>query len=123
MILVRYFAYRRCTKSKIAGSGLASLRYSTSIEQIDLSLVGAHKSPILDPAPPLSCDQVVSILESIISDERNSLKHVQFPHDWRRKDPVDSQVVGFLEWYVIILINRGATCCDKCNQNIFWATA
>eukprot|EP00985_Skeletonema_marinoi_P012336 scaffold5938_cov89-Skeletonema_marinoi.AAC.1 len=43
----------------ISGSGLASLRYSTSIEQIDLSLVEAHKSPILDPTPPLSCDQVV----------------------------------------------------------------
>eukprot|EP00985_Skeletonema_marinoi_P018250 scaffold10161_cov134-Skeletonema_marinoi.AAC.10 len=56
----------------ITGACLASLRYSTSVEQIDMSLVEAHKSPRLDPAPLLSCDQVLPILRSIISQERNS---------------------------------------------------
>ena len=72
-----------CTN--ITGSCLSPLIGCTSIEQIDLSLVGPHKLPQLNPAPPLSYDQVLPILQSIISQESNSLKHLQFPHSWRTK--------------------------------------
>jgi len=103
----------------ISGSGLASLRHSISIEQIDLSLVEAHKSPILDPVPPISCDKVVPIIESIISQERNSLKHLQFPHVWRHKEPVDPQFFGSLQRYNEMMENRGPIHCLKCNRNIY----
>jgi hypothetical protein len=92
----------------ITGAGLISLRGSTSIEQIDLSLVGANQSPILDPEPPISCDQVLPILDSIISQGRCSLKHLQFPHAWRNKEPEpdDTELNEFLERY-------DETCWDK----------
>mmetsp|Transcript_5263 Transcript_5263/g.11114 ORF Transcript_5263/g.11114 Transcript_5263/m.11114 type:complete len:204 (+) Transcript_5263:72-683(+) len=72
--------------SNMTGAGLVSLSGSTSIEQIDLSLVGAHQSPILDPKPPLDCDLVLPILDSIINQGRCQLKHLQFPRMWRGGD-------------------------------------
>lgn len=72
----------------ITGSGLSSLRYSNSIEQIDMSLVKSHEKPELYPWNRiLSCDQVLPVLHDIIRHERNSLKHVQFPHIWRHSKP------------------------------------
>eukprot|EP00984_Skeletonema_dohrnii_P036275 scaffold37061_cov183-Skeletonema_dohrnii-CCMP3373.AAC.2 len=99
----------------ISGSGLAPLRYSTSIEQIDLSLVGAHQLSQLNPTPPLSCDLVLPILESIISHERNSLINLLFPHDWRRKEPVDTRFKEFLERYDSMLEIRltNTACCGN----------
>jgi len=73
----------------------------------------------LDPVPPLSCDQVVPILESIISHERNSLKHLQFPHVWRHKEPVDPRFFGSLQRYNEMMENRGPIHCLKCNRNIY----
>ena len=70
----------------ITGAGLLSLSGSTSIELIDLSLVGAHQSPVLDPKPRIDCDLVLPILDSIISQGRCQLKHLQFPHMWRKGD-------------------------------------
>lgn len=48
----------------ITGAGLEPLRGSTVIENIDLSLVGRRKDYYL--RPKLSCDKVLSILDSII---------------------------------------------------------
>ena len=44
----------------ITGAGLDPLRGSVVLEQIDLSLVAEHKSPVLDPEPLISCDHVVA---------------------------------------------------------------
>ena len=43
----------------ITGSGLNILRSSFAIKQIDLSLVGKHESPLLEPEPLLSQDAVL----------------------------------------------------------------
>jgi len=46
----------------ITGSGLDTLRSSVAIEQIDLSLVRKHESPILEPEPLLSEDTVIPMV-------------------------------------------------------------
>jgi len=102
----------------ITGGGLSSLLYSTSIEQIDMSLVKVHEMPELYPVPPLSYDQVLPILHSIISHERNSLKHVQFPHSWRHSETENPQLVEFLEEYNQMMGNRNTTFCNKCNKHM-----
>lgn len=65
-----------------SGSGLGPLRGSTVLERVDLSLVGYHKSPDIDPEPPISVEAVIPILDSIIDIEGNSLAHVQLPKKW-----------------------------------------
>jgi hypothetical protein len=102
----------------ITGAGLISLRGSTSIEQIDLNLVGANQRARIQPKPPLSCGLVLPILDSIISHERCSLKHLQFPHAWRKKRPTDSQFIEFLERYNEMMGNRDAFFCEKCNHDL-----
>ncbi|KAL7490604.1 hypothetical protein ACHAWT_000175 [Skeletonema menzelii] len=58
----------------ITGAGLEPLRGSTIIEQIDLSLVGKNCNPAdLSPYPPISCDHVLPILDSIIEREGCSI--------------------------------------------------
>ena len=70
-----------CTN--ITGIGLRPLHGSTIIEQIDLSLVGDGESPVLDPEPPISCEHVLPILDSIIQSEGCALKDVQYPSAWQ----------------------------------------
>ena len=70
---------------RITGAGLEPLRGSLIIEQIDLSLVG-NESPDLDPEPPISCDIVLPILDSIIEREGCALMHLQFPTVWRKEE-------------------------------------
>ncbi|KAL7437006.1 hypothetical protein ACHAXM_005611 [Skeletonema potamos] len=101
----------------ITGAGLISLRGSTSIEQIDLSLVAVHHSPILDPEPPNLYDQVLPILGSIISQARCSLKHLEFPHAWRNKKPTDPRFIEILDQYTEMFENR-ADGCGKCNRSL-----
>ena len=70
----------------ITGVGLEPLRGSTIIQQIDLSLVGVHESCKLDSAPPISCAEVIPILDSIIErGEDCSSEHLQFPNEWRKE--------------------------------------
>ena len=82
----------------ITGVGLDPLWGSTIIEQIDLSLVGDHEEPTLTEIwhppikmdywcsredvvvpfdPPISCELVLPILDSIIERKGNLLKHLQ----------------------------------------------
>mmetsp|Transcript_1348 Transcript_1348/g.2166 ORF Transcript_1348/g.2166 Transcript_1348/m.2166 type:complete len:481 (-) Transcript_1348:79-1521(-) len=96
----------------INGSGLSPLFGCTSIEQIDLSLVGAHKLPQLDPEPALSDKMVLPILHSIISQESNSLKHLQFPHSWRSEEYYSFRFHEFLERYDEMLDNSTMSCCS-----------
>ena len=69
----------------ISGAGLEPLRGSTVLERIDLSLVGDHENPTINPEPPISVSAVVPILDSIVGTEGNSLVHVQLPKKWREE--------------------------------------
>ena len=103
----------------ITGKCLEPLRGSTMIEQIDLSLVGKNKSPDLDPPPPISCDFVVPILDSIIEREGCSLRHLQFPYVWRKKRRIGRvQFHEFLLRYNEMLSNRGIISCHNCSENL-----
>ncbi|KAL7537395.1 hypothetical protein ACHAXR_008867, partial [Thalassiosira sp. AJA248-18] len=69
----------------ITGRGLEPLRGSVVLEQIDLSLVGEHERPLIEPDPLISETEVLSILASIIDADGNSLKHVQLPKAFRKE--------------------------------------
>ena len=99
----------------ITGVGLEPLRGSTIIEQIDLSLVGDHQSPNISPKPPISCEFVLPILDSIIEREGCSLSHVQFPSVWSEGGK-SIQFEQFRMRYNEMLDNRGVGCA-KCNTN------
>ncbi|KAL7425610.1 hypothetical protein ACHAXM_000085 [Skeletonema potamos] len=115
----------------ITGAGLDPLRGSTVIEQIDLSLVGEHQRPFLDPDPLILAAVVLPILDSIFEREGYSLKHLQFPHVWRR---VRSEFSAFLgrcnqkrelplkgdDWFVVnnpqMVGTQNNTCCVCLNN-------
>jgi len=96
----------------ITGSGLDVLRSSNAIQQIDMSLVGKHESPLLEPEPSLSEDIVLPILDSIIS-RRSSLKQLELPKRWR--NIASTQFSQFLERYDQYLTNK-RFCCSKCDR-------
>ena len=138
----------------ITGTCLEPLGGSVVIEQIDLSLVDRHESPTLlelwhPPQkidfvaaafdPPLSCEKVLPILDSIIGLKQCSLQHLQFPQAWREKCQVtlcyrskrvlrrrgvydsnfkpDPAFVSFLSRYNQVLMNRMISCV-KCTRNL-----
>ncbi|KAL7449389.1 hypothetical protein ACHAWC_001452 [Mediolabrus comicus] len=106
-----------CTN--ITGAGLEPLRGSLVIEQIDLSLVGANESPTLAAEPPISCDHVLPILDSIINQERCALKHLQFPNAWRRERSIDSDFHHFILRYNQMWARRQeVVCCSKCSARL-----
>ena len=102
----------------ITGTCLEPLRGSTMIEQIDLSLVGKNEIPDLDPPPPISCDFVVPVLDSVIEREDCSLRHLQFPKVWREAGRSNVQFHQFLQRYDLILLNRGIISCCKCSVDL-----
>ena len=111
-----------CTN--ISGIGLRPLSGSRSIEQIDLSLVTKHQSPNLSPVPPISCDIVLPILDSILSNETMCrLKYLNFPSEWRERActaPFGTETVfqAFLARYNEMLQNgNGPISCLKCDAN------
>ena len=102
------------------GAGLRPLRGSTIIEQIDLSLVCDDENPRLDPEPPISCDAVLPILDSIIQSEGCALKDVQYPSAWQDNSLPDSEYSQFCSRFNIYWSNRNEqmniTCSDPdCN--------
>jgi len=99
----------------ITGAGLEPLRGSSTIEQIDLSLVGSHESPRLRPHPPISREFVLPILDSIIEREGCSLRHLQFPSAWSEWGMVVYEQT--LRRYNGILVNRGDSCVN-CNAHL-----
>lgn len=98
----------------ISGRGLAPLRDSTVLQQIDLSLVGYHESPDLpNPEPVISEAVVLPILHSIIDAKDNLLKHIQLPAKWR--DEPSTELGEFLEKYHQLMENR-RICCSMCDM-------
>eukprot|EP00984_Skeletonema_dohrnii_P021423 scaffold10700_cov90-Skeletonema_dohrnii-CCMP3373.AAC.2 len=102
----------------ITGAGLEPLRGSIVIEQIGLSLVAHHKSPSIYPAPPISCNHVIPVLDSIIEREGCALRHLQFPQVWREEPSTDSEFHQFLLRYNQMWENREHVGCLECNQNL-----
>jgi len=99
----------------VVGTGLQPLIGSTVLESVDLSLVGANKSPTIDPVPPISAEIVVPILESIIDAEGNKLVNVTLPKKWRiEKSDI---LTNFLRKFDRVLGSRNIKCsgynCDK----------
>ena len=102
----------------ITGAGLEPLRGSLIIEQIDLSLVAHHKSPVLDLAPQISCDHVLPILDSIIASEGCLLRYVQFPFVWITERSSSSDFHAFVGRLNQMWESRGTISCLECNINL-----
>ena len=114
----------------ITGAGLEPLRGSVIIEQIDLSLVGEHQSPVLDPKPSISRDDVLPILDSIISQEGCQLKHMEFSHLWREQEPqlwreqgrptsAGASLYAFVDRYNQTMRDNGEEIsCSECNAQL-----
>ncbi|KAK1735777.1 hypothetical protein QTG54_013483 [Skeletonema marinoi] len=99
----------------ITGVGLESLRGSDIIEKIDLSLVGEHEDQSLLPEPPISCEHVLPILDTIINVEGGALKYLHFPRHWRLNESTGSDFHHFLDRFNQMLCVRGLNRCLKCN--------
>ncbi len=111
---VKRLRLTNCTN--ITGVGLIPLQFSNVIEQIDLSLTGDGENPRLDPEPSISCELVLPILDSIITQDGCAIKHLQFPYKWRehRNRSTNSPFHAFILRYHQVLENRDTTClyCD-----------
>jgi len=83
----------------IIGHGLAPLRQSVVIEQIDLSLVGKFESPILEGDTLLSESVTLPILQSIVDMEGSVLKQLVFPQSWSAADTISQPLRQFIESY------------------------
>jgi hypothetical protein len=106
----------------ITGVGLEPLRGSRIIAKIDMSLVGEHKSPLLNPEPPISRDVVLPILDSILDGEGSALKQIQFPKKWRilnnRFHPSNQDFYRFIRRFNEIMESHGAIRCPDCNGEV-----
>ena len=102
----------------ITGAGLDPLRGSAVLEQIDLSLVEEHKSPMPDAEPLLSCEHVLPILDSIIEREESVLHSITFPESWRREENV--VLNEFMRRCNEMFVRRNITCptCDESVEEI-----
>ncbi|KAL7547060.1 hypothetical protein ACHAWF_010381 [Thalassiosira exigua] len=104
----------------ITGVGLEALRGSVVIEQIDLSLAKRHEFPLFGFKPRISWDEVVPILDSIVSKDENSLRHLQFPKKW--EDPTSDVFVEFVETYCRMLDERPFECANCDGRGVCDAT-
>ena len=97
----------------ITGSCLNILRSATGLEQIDLSLVGKHEVPNIEPEPLICESTIIDILDSIIIQRGSSLKHLEFPTKFRNvASPAFS---GYLDRYNHYLELK-RSCCSKCGR-------
>ena len=115
---VKRLRLTNCTK--ITGVGLEPLRGSTIIEQIDLSLkaIGEAAMNLWMYDPPISSDEVLPILDSIIASDGCSLKHLQFPCRWRRNIDIYSDFHAFIVRYCVMRGSRDTMKCLYCKKDI-----
>jgi len=69
----------------INGQGLAPLRGSAVLKEIDLRLDKKKDSPVIIPAPNISEENVLPILDSIVDTEGNALEVLTLPKVWRNR--------------------------------------
>lgn len=100
----------------ITGVGLEPLRGSTIVEQIDLTLYGVGCGPVIYPEPPISCNFVLPILDSIIEREDCALKCLEFPYKWREDRSTKSAFHAFILRYNEMRRGRGTIKCLNCNR-------
>ena len=117
-----------CTN--ITGRCLRPLMLSKVLERIDLSLVGQHENPEIEPTPLISEKFVIPILMSILGGryrnvqevpsrdlQRCPLKHVTLPHKFLSAEKSTGKLwtlEEFLERYNGVLAHR-ETPCAICN--------
>jgi len=105
-----------CGCINITGIGLNPLQGSVVLEQIDLSLVRKYEEPRIKSIPKISHETVMPILDSIVSENGCSLKHIVFPHIWRvgeRRESVES----FQRRYNA-MFRMKSNSCSHCNANM-----
>ena len=97
----------------ITGRGLHPLN-TAALEQIDLSLVGKHESPVIEPEPLLSESAMIPFLDSIIG--RGRLKHLDLPKKFRVQPTGEMQ--EFLERYKSYMeaFRYGCSKCERICQ-------
>ena len=105
----------------VTGAGLGLLRGSAILQQIDLSLVPQHKSPVFHPVfhgkPLISCEQVLPVLYSIIERYDNRINSIVFPKSWRYDG--NTALNEFLvRCYRYREIERGHVACANCEQGV-----
>ena len=101
----------------ITGVGLEPLRGSLVLERIDLSLVGQHENPVIEPEPSITAENVVPILDSIIAREGSSLRHVQWPKKLRvEKSDILSLFLERYDQYLhgLRIVCSGSGCGEIC---------
>jgi len=115
---VKRLRLTNCTN--ITGGGIEPLSGSEVIEQIDLSLTAVGEDPKLVPEPPISCELVLPVLDSIIAREGCTLKHLQFPYKWRqwRRRQADPEFHAFIRRYNEMLNNRDTVSCLNCDVDL-----
>jgi len=104
-----------CGCINITGIGLYPLRGSAVLEQIDLGLVGKYDRPQIKPELKISQEVIISVLDSIISSDECSLKHIMFPQQWR--DAQSESLNQFRTRYNTFLANLELNCA-KCNAEM-----
>ena len=104
----------------ITGEGLEPLRGSEIIEQIDLDVMGVNRNVRSRYSkPPISCELVLPILDSIVRVEGCALKHLQFPFSWRKGRYTYSDFHEFIERYNDMRTARETRIkCSGCNKNV-----
>ena len=95
------------------GSCLNILRLATGLQQMDLSLVGKHEVPHIEPEPLICESTIINILDSIIMQRGSSLKHLEFPTKFR--NTASPAFSGFLDRYNAYLELK-RSCCSKCER-------
>lgn len=108
---LKIFRLTNCVNT--SGAGLEPLRGSQIIEIIDLSLVAEHEDQ-LSCSPPISCELVLPIFDSIIV-EGSALKHLQLPLHWLQTIDTHSDFSLFVRRFDQMLRERGLYRCLKCN--------
>ena len=97
----------------IDGSGLEPLKHSTTLMQIDLSFGFKNDCSYINT---ISSSIGISILNSIIEQEGNSLQHVHMPKEWRLKK--NQLLDQFIAKYNKLLSGRSMLCCNVDCRNI-----
>jgi hypothetical protein len=98
----------------ITGSCLDVMR-NAHLENIDISLVGMHESPRINPEPHLSENIVIPILDSIMG--RGSLKLLQLPWKFRNEPTTDmEQFLRRCEQYLAAFRYKCSKCDTLCRE-------
>ena len=97
-------------------TGLEPIRSSSTIEHIDLTLVGDHEELHLIHDPSISCEKVLPILDSIIEGGGCAVKRLHFPWVWRKDQSGHSDLHHFISRYNAMRSGRDREVCLKCND-------